>query len=120
MADLVREGLATPPATYAEAQRQIAVANAAMAEVFASTPVILSPAALGRAPAGLSSTGDPAMNAPWTALGTPAISIPLPVDGPGPSAVEGLPLGLQLTAASGHDAALLQAAVAAERAFDAW
>jgi hypothetical protein len=30
------------------------------------------------------------MNAPWTALGTPAISIPLPVDG--------LPLGLQIVA----------------------
>jgi Asp-tRNA(Asn)/Glu-tRNA(Gln) amidotransferase A subunit family amidase len=44
------------------------------------------------------------MNAPWTALGTPAISIPLPVG-------DRLPLGLQLTAAHGQDARLLRAAV---------
>jgi Asp-tRNA(Asn)/Glu-tRNA(Gln) amidotransferase A subunit family amidase len=111
MADLVREGLATSSATYDEAQRRIAAAKTAMGEVFASTPVILSPAALGRAPAGLSSTGDPAMNAPWTALGTPAISIPMPVDG--------LPLGLQLTAADGDDGLLLSTAVQAQRVFTA-
>jgi len=43
------------------------------------------------------------MNAPWTALGTPAISIPMPVH-------PGLPLGLQLTAEPGQDARLLRAA----------
>jgi Asp-tRNA(Asn)/Glu-tRNA(Gln) amidotransferase A subunit family amidase len=36
-------------------------------------------------------------------LGTPAISIPLPVPA-------GLPLGLQLTAENGQDASLLQTA----------
>jgi Asp-tRNA(Asn)/Glu-tRNA(Gln) amidotransferase A subunit family amidase len=44
------------------------------------------------------------MNAPWTALGTPAISIPMPVAG-------GLPLGLQLTADHGQDARVLQTAL---------
>ncbi|MFL5257847.1 MAG: hypothetical protein ACJ8AI_34205, partial [Rhodopila sp.] len=39
-------------------------------------------------PEGLSYTGDAKMNAPWTALGTPAISIPMPVG-------DALPLGLQ-------------------------
>jgi Asp-tRNA(Asn)/Glu-tRNA(Gln) amidotransferase A subunit family amidase len=48
------------------------------------------------------------MNSPWTALGTPAISIPIPD-------VNGLPLGLQLTADHGDDARLLQAAVSIER-----
>jgi Asp-tRNA(Asn)/Glu-tRNA(Gln) amidotransferase A subunit family amidase len=43
------------------------------------------------------------MNAPWTALGTPAISIPIPVGSE-------LPLGLQLTAAHGNDALLLRTA----------
>ena len=37
------------------------------------------------------------MNAPWTTLGTPAISIPMPLK-------SGLPLGLQLTAKPGQDA----------------
>ena len=57
-----------------------------MAAIFRSTPVILTPAAVGEAPVGLSTTGDPRMNAPWTALGTPAVSIPMPV-------ASGLPLG---------------------------
>jgi Asp-tRNA(Asn)/Glu-tRNA(Gln) amidotransferase A subunit family amidase len=104
LADLVREGLEIPEARYDEAKRFIAESRDRMAEVYKSTPVILVPAATGPAPLGLSSTGDPRMNRPWTALGTPAISIPLPV----PS---GLPLGLQLTAEDGQDARLLQTAV---------
>ena len=44
------------------------------------------------------------MNAPWTALGTPAISIPM-------AAFNGLPLGLQLTADRGDDARVLHTAV---------
>jgi Asp-tRNA(Asn)/Glu-tRNA(Gln) amidotransferase A subunit family amidase len=104
LADLVREGLEIPEARYDEAKRSIAENRSRMAEVFKSTPVILVPATTGPAPLGLSSTGDPRMNRPWTALGTPAISIPFPV----PS---GLPLGLQLTAENGEDARLLQTAV---------
>jgi amidase len=57
---------------------------------------------------GLASTGDPRMNAPWTALGTPAISIPMPV-------ASGLPLGLQLTADHGQDASVLRTAVRLQR-----
>jgi len=108
LADLVREGLAIPAARYEDAVRQIGDARTRMSVRFASTPVILVPAATGPAPRGLLSTGDPAMNAPWTALGTPAISIPMPTG-------DGLPLGLQLAAGHGHDATLLQAAVRAER-----
>jgi Asp-tRNA(Asn)/Glu-tRNA(Gln) amidotransferase A subunit family amidase len=104
LADLVREGLEIPEARYQEAKRSIAEGRNQMAEVYKSTPVILVPAATGPAPLGLSSTGDPKMNRPWTALGTPAISIPLPV-------TNGLPLGLQLTAENGQDARLLQTAV---------
>lgn len=107
MADLVREGLATPAADYDEALRTIAAARIWIDGMFADTPVILTPAALGAAPHGLSATGDPAMNAPWTALGTPAVTMPMPGDG--------LPLGLQLTAASGQDVMLLRTAARAER-----
>jgi Asp-tRNA(Asn)/Glu-tRNA(Gln) amidotransferase A subunit family amidase len=46
------------------------------------------------------------MNLPWTALGVPAISIPMPA--------LGLPLGLQLVSESGSDAALLALAVEIE------
>jgi Asp-tRNA(Asn)/Glu-tRNA(Gln) amidotransferase A subunit family amidase len=104
MAALVREGLQTPDARYNETQRYISESRARVAELYKATPVILVPAATGPAPVGLSSTGDSRMNAPWTALGTPAISIPMPVG-------DKLPLGLQLTGALGEDARVLRTAV---------
>jgi Asp-tRNA(Asn)/Glu-tRNA(Gln) amidotransferase A subunit family amidase len=79
-----------------------------MNELFATTPVILTPAAVGAAPLGLGSTGDARMNAAWTALGTPAISIPMPTG-------SSLPLGLQLAAAQGADARVLGASVSVSR-----
>ena len=103
LADLVREGLQISVEGYDEARRYIAECKARVAELYKATPVILSPAAMGPAPLGLASTGDPRMNAPWTALGTPAISVPMPVTG-------GLPLGLQLTADHGQDARVLRTA----------
>jgi Asp-tRNA(Asn)/Glu-tRNA(Gln) amidotransferase A subunit family amidase len=101
LAELIERGLATRAETYQAALEQMARAKGEMATVFEQFDVILTPAAMGPAPATLASTGDPRMNAPWTGLGSPAISIPLPV------AKGDLPLGLQLTAAPGRDALLL-------------
>jgi amidase len=103
LAALVREGLEISDTRYQEALGFIVESKQQIAAAFQTTPVILSPAATGPAPRGLSSTGDPRMNAPWTALGVPAISIPMPV--------AGLPLGLQLTAARGEDVRVLHTAV---------
>lgn len=103
LADLVEKGLQMPAQRYEEARRHIAECKARFSELYKATPVMLVPAATGPAPAGLTTTGDPRMNAPWTALGTPAISVPMPVSG--------LPLGLQLTAEHGQDARVLRAAV---------
>ncbi len=50
----------------------------------------MAPSAVGPAPAGLDSTGDPVMNLPWTYAGLPAINLP------SGSAKNGLPFGLQL------------------------
>jgi Asp-tRNA(Asn)/Glu-tRNA(Gln) amidotransferase A subunit family amidase len=104
LGDLVQEGQQIPEARYEQAKRSISESRERLAGIYKTTPVILEPAATGPAPLGLSSTGDPKMNRPWTALGTPAISIPLPVR-------SGLPLGIQLTAKNGQDARLLQTAV---------
>ena len=52
----------------------------------------LSPPALGAAPRGLDSTGDPVMNLPWTHAGMPAVCLPA-----GRNAA-GLPMGLQIAA----------------------
>jgi Asp-tRNA(Asn)/Glu-tRNA(Gln) amidotransferase A subunit family amidase len=110
LADLIRDGLKIPLERYDEARRTISDGRVRMAEIFKSTPVILTPAATGPAPLGLSTTGDPRMNAPWTALGTPTVSIPMPI-------ASGLPLGLQLAADAGQDSRLLQAAIQLQQHF---
>jgi Asp-tRNA(Asn)/Glu-tRNA(Gln) amidotransferase A subunit family amidase len=104
LADLVRDGLQISVERYDEARRYIAECTVKVSRMYEATPVILTPAATGPAPLGLSSTGDPRMNAPWTAMGMPAISISMPVS-------SGLPLGLQLTADHGQDARVLRTAL---------
>jgi len=61
----------------------------------------LSPPAVGPAPRGLESTGDPVMNLPWTYAGLPTLVVPA---GRSP---EQLPMGIQLAARFGRDEELL-------------
>jgi Asp-tRNA(Asn)/Glu-tRNA(Gln) amidotransferase A subunit family amidase len=111
LAVLVREGLEISVERYDEARRYIAECKTRIDEMYKATPVILVPAATGPAPLGLAWTGDASMNAPWTALGTPAISIPMRVPG-------GLPLGLQLTGEHGQDARVIRTAVRLQEMLD--
>ena len=107
LAELIERGLAISEAKCAEARGVLR--GVRLDAIFARVDVLVTPAALGAAPRGLESTGDPVMNAVWTALGTPSISIPMPVP-------EGaLPLGLQMIAPRGEDAKLLAAAERLER-----
>ena len=69
----------------------------------------LAPSAVGAAPHGLGSTGDPAMNLPWTHAGMPVINLPS-------GDVDGLPLGLSLVGRFGHDETLLGQAAIVESA----
>jgi Asp-tRNA(Asn)/Glu-tRNA(Gln) amidotransferase A subunit family amidase len=103
LAKLVEEGLAIAEPLYENALGLLYEARRQMADVFAELPVIFSAAAPGPAPRGLASTGDPRCNAPWTALGGPALTIPMPVK-------DSLPLGLQMAAAPGQDAMLIATA----------
>jgi Asp-tRNA(Asn)/Glu-tRNA(Gln) amidotransferase A subunit family amidase len=112
IANLVVNGLKISTVRYGETRGVITDSRMRFAEIFKSTPVILTPAAVGAAPRGLTTTGDPKMDAPWTALGTPAISIPMPI-------ASGLPLGLQLTADVSQDARVLRAAVLLQQRFSA-
>lgn len=75
-----------------------------LAPAFERFDALLTPAALGEAPAGLSSTGDPIMCTLWTAAGLPAITLPLL------RGAAGLPIGVQLVARRGDDARLLRTA----------
>ncbi len=111
LAALVEAGLQIDRAAYEQALADLAQARREYAELSERFPVWVTPSALGGAPKGLASTGDPRANAPFTALGVPAISVPFGRD------ALGLPLGLQLSAASGRDSDLLATAVACEKCF---
>ncbi len=71
---------------------------------FTEVDAIVTPAALGTAPAGLESTGDPIMCTLWTLAGMPAVSLPL-LHG-----ANGLPLGVQMVGRKHDDARLLRTA----------
>ena len=98
------EGRGIDSATYGEALARRAEIIAALTEWMASFDAILSPPALGPAPAGLTQTGDPACCTLWSLAGFPAISVPVA------RALSGLPLGLQIAAPHGEDDRLLTAA----------
>ncbi len=95
---------------YAEASEHLQQLRAGLDDRFAAAGVHLlaAPSALGVAPVGIDSTGDPAMALPWTYAGVPAVSLP------GASTAVGLPLGFQLIAPAGSDEALLAAAATLE------
>jgi Asp-tRNA(Asn)/Glu-tRNA(Gln) amidotransferase A subunit family amidase len=67
----------------------------------------ISPPAVGTAPAGLASTGDPIMNLPFTNAGLPTVTLP-------GGAHDGLPLGLQMAGGWYGDEALLRDAQVVE------
>ncbi len=62
---------------------------------------LIAPSAVGPAPEGLESTGDPIMNLPWTYAGLPVVNVPSGLAG------NGLPLGLQVVGRWMGDEALL-------------
>jgi Asp-tRNA(Asn)/Glu-tRNA(Gln) amidotransferase A subunit family amidase len=90
---------------YQRALSRIAPIHESFVDLFEQRyDAILTPAALGTAPAGLASTGDPVFCTLWTLCGMPAISLPL-LQG-----ANGLPLGVQLVGPRNGDARLLRTA----------
>ena len=107
--DLVAAGLAPDPDELEAAQRARAEFRAAIGPWLATFDAVLSPVAPGPAPVLGSGTSDPALCAPWTYAGVPAISIPTGLDG------DGLPLAIQLVSAPGALDPLLGTAAWCER-----
>ncbi len=73
-----------------------------LATLFDRYDALLTPAAIGIAPASLDSTGDPLFCGTWTLCGTPALTLPTR------EPKSGMPLGMQLIAGPRDDARLLR------------
>jgi Asp-tRNA(Asn)/Glu-tRNA(Gln) amidotransferase A subunit family amidase len=105
---LIRDGEALSDRDRDQALARADAARRRLPDLFGRFDVLLTGSALGEAPAGLESTGDPAMNRIWTLLGLPCVSLPA-AEGP-----HGLPVGVQLVGPPGGDALLLAVAAWAE------
>ena len=81
--------------------------------MFADFDVVVSPAAPGEAPQGLSSTGDWVFNSMFTAMHVPCLAIPCT------RGSKGLPVGVQIVGSRFSDARLLAIATAVAPVIDA-
>jgi Asp-tRNA(Asn)/Glu-tRNA(Gln) amidotransferase A subunit family amidase len=75
---------------YVEGMRRLDECRVLLAEIFGKYDVLLAPCVPGEAPKGLGATGDPSMQAIWTALHTPTMTLPTHR---GPN---DLPVGIQI------------------------
>jgi len=102
---IIERGRETRAIEHQRALRRIAPAVESLDELFQQRyDAILTAPALGTAPKGLGSTGDPVFCSLWTLLGMPAVTLPLM------KGENGLPLGVQLVGRKGYDARLLRTA----------
>jgi Asp-tRNA(Asn)/Glu-tRNA(Gln) amidotransferase A subunit family amidase len=97
-------GRELPLAAYVEAIETAEAFRRHIDDIFSDVDALLTPSAVGEAPEGLGSTGNPNFNSIWTLAWTPCITVPA---GTGP---KGLPLGIQLVGARAHDEALFDIA----------
>ena len=104
LAELLEDGLTIEESAYNQARGDLDEARADFAALTEKCPIWATPSALGPAPRGIETTGDPRCNAPFTALGVPSISLPFG------KAAGGLPLGLQLSAPAFGEGHLLAVA----------
>ena len=102
----VAGGLAIDANAVSRAMARAEEQRARLGQVFEDYDALLTLAAPGEAPLGLSSTGDAVFSVIWTLMGVPAITLPMLVG------ENGLPIGIQLIGAKGEDAKLL--AIAAQ------
>ena len=105
---VIEAGMRVSATDYLRARRTRGKYQREMARLFEKFDLLMTPAAPGTAPEGLSTTGDPVMNAPWTLADFPTLTLPFALGS------NGLPLAVQLSAAPLQEGPLLQAAKAVE------
>ena len=102
--DLVAAGRRETAQSYLRAIEAKRKFTLALDDVFSDCNAIITPAARGAAPKGLTATGDPVFCSLWTLTGLPAITLPLLSDD------DDMPVGVQLVGPPGDDARLLRTA----------
>jgi Asp-tRNA(Asn)/Glu-tRNA(Gln) amidotransferase A subunit family amidase len=102
--ELIQIGLLIPGVDYLRAHRIKRLFRRDMAEVMQKYDCLLTPSISSPAPQGLSSTGNPWFQVPWSLSGLPAINLPSGLS------KEGLPLGIQLIGGAFEEGKLLAVA----------
>ena len=102
-AELVRKGQGIGETALAECRAGKEKLREQLAGImsFYKLTALIAPSAVGPAPKGLRTTGDPVMNTPWTYAGSPALSLPCGLSR------DGLPMGLQVVGSWMSDEMLL-------------
>jgi len=113
--ELIRRGQAVTADTLCQIERHRGEIGKHLDALLDQFDLLISASAVGAAPKGLDSTGDPRMSLMWTYTGVPTLTLPVMLN------TGGLPLGVQLIARKNHDAQLLAAGVEVEKVlgFDA-
>ena len=109
MRNLVEAGLRLSATAYVSANRARLAFRGDVMSLLAAHDALLCPTAPAPAPAGLGSTGDGSLCAPWSNAGVPAITLPSGI------ASSGLPHAIQLVQAAGASSRLLAVAAWCER-----
>ena len=108
--ELLDEGAAVSAVDYANALQKRLRHLADIRTLFHHVDALLTPGAPGAAPHGLSATGSPVIQAPWTIVEIPSISLPTGLNR------DDLPLAIQLAGPAGEEADLLSITAWCERA----
>ena len=108
----IEKGIRTPGYHYVEALHKRIAFQQEMSGVLSKVNAAIMPTSSTIAPKGLSSTGSPAFNRPWSFCGFPAITIPSGTDN------KGLPFAIQLVAQPMAEESLIKVASWCERALD--
>ncbi|MEP4030475.1 amidase [Roseibium polysiphoniae] len=88
---------------YEAAKAEVISQREMLRRLMDGVDVLLTPPAPGTAPEGLSVTGAPVFNTPWTTMQVPCLSLPVELFG-------GLPVGIQVVGRYGEDSRMLDAA----------